>query len=213
MRQDCILPTCSVRARARGVHQWMRASNRRVIFRLARLARGRFGPSRSKSNGLRAGYYTIQSLAESCGSRYLSSSEWGGRVTLQSAKAKAPRQWLVRPKAGSRDYTLTPDWGNTIGGINGNEGENARLSYSKDCGSSSVNLSPKNMLSWTVRHSYRLKLGNTYSIVAAGKAAESKRNRQCPVYLGCIRDGGRDDLFFPASTIHVNQIHIPVCTE
>jgi hypothetical protein len=116
-----------------------------------------FGPSRSKSNGLRAGYYTIQSLAESCGSRYLSSSEWGGRVTLQSAKAKAPRQWLVRPKAGSRDYTLTPDWGNTIGGINGNEGENARLSYSKDCWSSSVNLSPKNMLSWTVRHSYRLK--------------------------------------------------------
>ena len=156
-----------------------------------------FGPSRSKSNGLRAGYYTIQSLAESCGSRYLSSSEWGGRVTLQSAEAKAPRQWLVRPKAGSRDYTLTPDWGNTIGGINGNEGGNARLSYSKDCGSSSVNLSPKNMLSWTVRHSYRLKKGNTYSIVAAGKAAESKRNRQCPVYLGCIRDGAKGSVVSP----------------
>ena len=40
--QDCMLPTCSLRARARGVRQWIRASNRRVIFRLARLARGRF---------------------------------------------------------------------------------------------------------------------------------------------------------------------------
>jgi len=83
-------------------------------------------PSRAswKRSGLRPGYYTIQSLAKSCGTSYLSTDKTGKRVKLQSAAAKAPGLWLVLPKAGieegakagAKEYTLRPKSGATIGG-------------------------------------------------------------------------------------------------
>ena len=137
-----------------------------------------------KRSGLRPGYYTIQSLAKSCGTSYLSTDKTGKRVKLQSAAAKAPGQWLVLPKAGDKagdkEYTLRPKSGANIGG-----GTSAKLSYSKACSSSSTKLSSKGLMSWTVRYAPHPDGKSSYTIGAASKPTESTRDGRCPALLGC----------------------------
>ena len=148
---------------------------------------GDFSPrksSSSKRRGLRLGFYTIQSLDKSCGTSYLSTDKKGKRIKLQSAAAENPRQWLVLLKPGSKagrkaEYTLLPASGATSGG------KLRKLSYSKDCTSSSARLSRKEMMSWTVRYKYRAGGKSSYTIRAASKPTKSKRFGKCPKLLGC----------------------------
>ena len=69
-----------------------------------------------------------------------------GRVYMQSANAKRPKQWLVKPKTGTRDvYTLSPYSGKLDG---------VKLAYSKACTFSTPRLAGKGLLSWKLKFVY-----------------------------------------------------------
>jgi len=138
---------------------------------------------------LKAGIYSIRSLSKnsSCEDAYLSYTTTG-RTRMQSADAKRPSTWLVRPTSGARGvYTVSPS---------STRLSTSRLSYSKLCTSRSVKLSSKGLLSWEMKYVPREGGNSGFSIIPAGKADVTR----CRDLLGCRSSDRTPTLFSKGSS-------------